>query len=175
MTELPLPAVKGQLCASGACDLQGPNGVIRVSKVTSNVVNGERRETQFQLDYQGASASCFGPAATGAGDQTIPLACKIGSSVLAVEPGCTAAKLTESASVSYPLHTDVVTVLGHHAPGREVTLSDGLGVLALSDAPSSDRVLYTRSGSYITTPQMLAILAVQTFVHMDGHPSECID
>lgn len=176
MTELPLPSVKGQLCQPGACDLQGPLGVIRVSNVSASVVNGDRRETKFQIDYQNASASCFGPAATGNGDQTVPLACKIGSSVLAVQPGCTAATFTESATTTYPLRTDVVTVLGHHAPGREVTLSDGLGVLALTDAPSSfDRVLYTRPGSYITAQQMLALLAIQTFVQMEGHPSECID
>lgn len=176
MQKTELPSVKGKLCTNGVCDLMGPTGVVAIHHADATVVNGDRRETKFQIDYQGKTASCFGPAQASTSDKMVPLACKIGTSVLAIDAGCTTGSFSESAMRTFPIQTDTAKVLGKRVYGREVTMMDGLGVLAMADSPNTwDRVLYTRPSTYITTEQMLALLAVEVFVNMSGTPAECVN
>jgi hypothetical protein len=185
MTRTALPAIKPQLCREGACDLAGPGGTIHVSNVEVSRLNDRRGETAFQMEYLATKATCRGPA-IGPDDQEVPFACSFDGPpatasryVLVMDTGCMRGTLREIARTGetrrLDVATDQVTVAGFHAPGREVSLSDGRGVLAYSDAPTPfDRVLYTRPSSAPTPSEILAITALHTFADLEGHPPQCL-
>ncbi|MBX3191509.1 MAG: hypothetical protein KF819_31225 [Labilithrix sp.] len=190
MRQTALSAVPLRACRSGACDLVAPGGELQVSNVEVSAINSQRNETAFEMTYRGSKAVCRGPTVGPEGAE-VPFACAIdGPSspsttssaarhVLVMQRGCVRGTLREIAPSGelrrLELKTDEVYTAGYRSPGREVSLSDQHGVLALADAPNSfDRVLYTRRESALAAPELLALMSVQAFNGLDGHPPECL-
>lgn len=184
MTKTVVRAKTPQLCIEGGCDLAGPKGTIRVSILEATTVNDRRDQTAFELEYIGTRAQCRGPT-KGPNDNEVPFACSIvGSSansskrVLVLQPGCTQGILHEVDPTGEKgrlgLETDVVKVAGFLGPGREVALSDDRRVLAFSDRPNPYELLFfTPPRAALPPSELLAMVAMHTFVNLDGYPTQC--
>lgn len=185
MTKTAVPAIKPQLCLEGACNLAGPEGIIRVSILEASTRNERRDATAFDLEYVGTTAHCRGPA-KGLDDSEVPFACSIegpasnpSKRVLVLGPGCTNGTLRETEPAGSTevlrLNTDVVRVARYRAPGREVSLSDDRSVRVFSDHQNPyDLLFFTEARSAPRAPELLAMVALHTFADLDGHPPQCL-
>lgn len=169
--------VTGELCQFGACDKRGPAGRIRFSKVRFSVAGGARSETRFEVAYDGAISRC-----RQAGDGGQPFTCSISQAggdayELALQAGCTSGRLAPREPGRAPLvvRTDTVEMAGRVFPSREVALLDDAGVLAHVDAKADDNLdVYTRPGTPLSPPQLLAVVSLQAFLQLEGTPRECM-
>ncbi len=166
-----------QMCQPGVCDLKGPNGRVSFSQVSSRSINNRRDSTAFHLDYQDWKALCHGPAQA----SSRPFECTLmergtgASATLAVGAACTRAELTYSGGRTLELRTDVVEMLGHEAPGREVALLENGQVVTFSERRGGGDVVLRHGGkSALPTELTLALLAMHAYRGMEGTPSECL-
>jgi hypothetical protein len=166
-----------QMCQPGVCDLKGPNGKVSFSEVSSFSTGNRRDSTAFHLDYRDWKALCRGPADA----SSRPFECTLmergtgASATLAVGAACTRAQLTYSGGRTLELRTDVVEVLGHESPGREVALLENGQVVTFSERRGGGDVVFRHGGkSTLPTEQALALLAMHAYQQMEGHPPECL-
>lgn len=178
MVKQELRVETGRLCHFGACDKRGPGGMFRFADVDFYGAYGARRMmTRFAITYGGLRASCSAPGS----DPDRPFACAItgpGDAAydLVLGPGCTGGTMSQVGQPGgWSIQTDTVTTGGLVAPGREVSLMDTTGALAISDALTSDNIdVFSRPSPALSPAQMLALVAVHAFLQMDEHPPECL-
>lgn len=181
MTRVEMPWVMGEFCSYGWCNLEGPDGEIKIADVHVEGVSDARTATRFKVRYRGAQASCMHPSPDGS-----PLSCEIAEGAaqppvqrLEVDLGCTTARIIP-ASTDMPnetplmLRTDVVEVLGVESPAREVALMDRQGVRAFSDAPGNGLVFFTRPRTAMQSTAIVAMVAYHAFLDMEGKVPQCM-
>ncbi|MDB4960877.1 MAG: hypothetical protein JWP01_876 [Myxococcales bacterium] len=167
----------GELCQFGACDKNGPAGRIRFSNVRFFVADGARSETRFDIAYEGALARCRQSP-----DRGQPFACSISETggeayELTLTEGCTMGTVAPRAPGRRPmvLQTDTVEIAGQVFPSREVALLDDTGVLAHVDVKADDNLdVYTRAGTPLSHPLLLALVGLHAFLQLEGTPPECM-
>jgi hypothetical protein len=177
MVKQELRVETGRLCHFGACDKRGPNGMFRFADVDVRGHGAKRVTTRFAITYGDLRASCSAPGS----DPDRPFACAITAPAgaayqLVLGPGCTSGTMSQVGQLGgWSIQTDTVTIGGSLAPGREVSLIDLAGALAISDALTSDNIdVFSRPGAGLAPAQLLALVAVQAFLEMDDHPPECL-
>lgn len=174
MVKHELRVVTGRFCHSGACDKQGPGGRFAFSNVWFLALNGARETTRFDIAHQGVRARCdtgrrgsFGCSITErTGDRY----------ELALADGCLDGTLSRPGTDAWwSIQTDRVTIGGHVAPAREVALVDDAGPVAFVQASADDNLdVFTRRGSAPAAPLLVAVVAVQAFLQLDGLPAACL-
>ena len=181
MTRVEMPWVTGELCSWGWCNLDAPGGEVRIADVQVEGVSDARTATRFKVRYRGAQASCVHPSPDGP-----TLSCEIAEGAaqpviqrLEVDRGCTTARIqqVDAEGVSDDtlfLRTDVVEVLGVESPAREIALLDKQGVRALSDAPGSGLVFFTRPRAPMQSTAVVAMVAYHAFLDIEGRVPQCM-
>lgn len=168
MTKQQLPRIVG------THGFSTPEGDIRVSDVDVTPGSGVFARTAtrtFNVDYRNARAKCVAPEK----DAQVALTCTItvGSEseptwTANVGPGCIEGAISEvkpgeTAQKRYAVRTDMLRVAGTVRPSREVSLLDDHGVVAFSDSPGGDLVLFTRHDTKLGVPELITLVAVQTY------------
>jgi hypothetical protein len=174
MTKQEIRVVTGSFCHFGACDKRGPKGRIRFSDVRFLAINDARTRTRFDIEYDGARARCRQLS-----DPLAPFVCSISDVAgptyeLALERGCMTGAVAVAGEPAWTIQTDIVEIAGHRVPGREVSLVDDTGVLAIADARASDNLdLFTRPGAPLSNAQLLMVIGVHAFLSIDHAPVAC--
>lgn len=176
MVKQELRVETGRLCHFGACNKLGPGGMFRFADVDFHGTRGGRTLTRFAITYGDVRASCSAPGS----DPDRTFACAItapGDTAydLVLGPGCTGGTMSQVGQPEgWSIQTDTVTTAGLAAPGREVSLSDTTGALAISDALTSDNIdVFSRPDAALAPVHLLALVAVHAFIEMDGPPLAC--
>ena len=173
---------KNKPCYRGdPCDLSLPDGsTFAFSNVDTDRSSLSEFRPQFDVEYRGSRARCATKQDSAVFACSIVPAEEPGVAYeLEVQPRCMSGRLVRrdagSETVSR-LETDAINVLGMHTPFREVALLDESGPVVSSDSGhfGGHVDLYTRRNRPVRPSELLAVVAFQSMLRLDGRPLGCI-